>query len=248
MATRTTRGAGQTAKVTEGTEAVEVKVTVLERQEEAVLEKFGLERKGAERRRIYFFDSPKLALYKKGVVLRAREKDGDVCDSTVKIRPVDPKTVDESWRKKTGFKVEADCVGPKVIRSASFTSEQTDKEIDEVASGARPIEKLFSGDQEKFLEAMSPVAVDFSKLVALGPIASLRWKFENEGLPYEICAEEWRLPNGHDLLELSIKATREQAAASRSAFEGFLRELGFEVDSDQKTKTRVALEYLARGA
>jgi hypothetical protein len=180
-------------------------------------------------------------------VLRARETEGEGSDSTVKIRPVDPKRVDDAWRKKSGFKLEADGVGERVIRSASFTSSQNEKEIEQVASGARPIEKLFTPDQEAFLEALSPVAVDFDKLVALGPIASLRWKFEHKGLPYEICAEEWRLPNGHDLLELSIKAAREAAAAG-AAFEGFLRELGFEVDAGQQTKTRTALEYLARGA
>ncbi len=247
MPAKTTRGAGRTAKVTEGTDAIEVKVTVVERQEEEVLEKFRLDRGEAERRRIYFYDTPKLSLFKKGVVLRAREG-GDGCDSTVKIRPVDPKNVDESWRKKAGFKVEADAVGKKVIRSASFTTAQRDKEIEEVASGARLIEKLFTSEQEAFLNAFSPVAVDFGALVALGPIASLRWKFEDDGLPYEICAEEWRLPNGHDLLELSIKSTSQQAAAARAAFEGFLRELGFEVDGGQETKTRAALEYLAHGA
>jgi hypothetical protein len=166
----------------------------------------------------------------------------------VKIRPVDPAKVDPSWREKPGFKLEADAVGKKVIRSASYTTDQRDKEIEEVASGARPIEKLFTGEQEEFLAALSPLAVDFGKLVALGPIASLRWKFEDEGLPYPICAEEWRLPNGHDLIELSIKSTTQQAAAARAAFEGFLRELGFEVDGGQETKTRVALEYLAHRA
>jgi hypothetical protein len=247
MSTKTTDLAGRAAKATEGTEAIEVKLTVVERQEDAVLEKFGLDRKQADRRRIYFFDTPKLALFKKGVVLRARETVGEGSDSTVKIRPVEPNQVDASWRRKNGFKLEADSVGEKVIRSASFTSEQDEKEVDEVVSGSRPIEKLFSGDQEAFLAALSPVAVDFGKLVALGPIASLRWKFRNPGLPYEICAEEWRLPNGHDLLELSIKATRAQAAASRAAFEGFLGELGFEMDAGQQTKTRAALEYLAHG-
>ena len=241
-------GAGRTAKATQGTDAIEVKVTIVERQEDAVLEKFGLDRGEAERRRIYFYDTPKLALYKKGVVLRARETAGEGCDSTVKIRPVDPAKVDGSWRKKDGFKLEADAVGQKVIRSASFTTVQRDKEIEEVASGSRPIEKLFTGDQEAFLVALSPVAVDFGALVALGPVASLRWKFENEGLPYGICAEEWRLPNGHDLLELSIKSTTGQAAAARAAFEGFLHEFGFETDGGQQTKTRAALEYLAHGA
>src|SRR5262245_34303838 len=108
MPTKTTHVAGRAAKATEGTEAIEVKLTVVERQEDAVLEQFGLDRNEADRRRIYFFDTPKLSLFKKGVVLRARETAGEGSDSTVKIRPVDPKLVDASWRAKNGFKLEAD--------------------------------------------------------------------------------------------------------------------------------------------
>jgi hypothetical protein len=240
--------AGLMARETAGTDAIEIKLTVVESQEKAVLERFKLERGKGEQRRIYFYDTPKLALYTKGVVLRARETVGEGCDSTVKIRPVVPEKVGAAWHQKSGFKVEADAVGEKIIRSASFTTPQNDKELDQVVSGARPIDKLFSGEQEAFLDAFCSVKVDYGKLVALGPIASLRWKFKNKGLPYEICAEEWRLPNGRDLLELSIKASSEASAAARGAFVGFLRELGFDVDPGQRTKTRTALEYLSHGA
>jgi len=246
MATGKTRGAGQTARATAGTEAVEVKVTVAGRQEEAAARKLGLGRDRAEPRRIFFYDTRKLALYERGVVLRARELPGDRCDSTVKIRPVEPSAVAAKWRKKSGFKIEADAVGPKPIRSASFTIAQDSKEIEEVASGARPVEKLFSAEQEEFLAEVAGFVVDFSELVPLGPVAALRWEIDHAGLPYEICAEEWRLPNGRDLLELSIKAKREEAAAAQAAFQGFLRELGIDADAGQQTKTRVALEYFTR--
>jgi hypothetical protein len=242
----TTRTAGSTARETAGTEAVEVKVTVIESQEDDALRKLRLERDDAERRRIFFYDTPKLTLFGKGVVLRARECSGDDCDSTVKIRPVDPKKVPQKWHSKSGFKLEADAVGEKVVRSASYTAKQNDKEIEEVASGAREIGKLFSKEQEEFLAELSPVAVDFAKLVPLGPVASLRWKFRNAGLPYEICAEEWRLPDRQDLLELSIKAKREQAAAARAAFEGFLHEFGLSTEGGQQTKTRTVLGFFAK--
>jgi hypothetical protein len=242
---RTMNGrSGKAAKATAGTAAVEVKVTVIDRQEAAALRKFRLKRKDGERRRIFFYDTPTLTLFKRGVALRARET-GDACDSTVKIRPVDPTRVADGWRKMDGFKVEADAVGPKIVRSASFTIAQGRKEIGQVTSGARAIAKLFSGEQEEFLRAMAPVKVDFTKLVALGPVAVLRWKFRNEGLPYELCAEEWRLPDGRDVIEISIKATQAQAAAAQAALEGFLAELGIAAESRQQTKTRTALEYFA---
>jgi hypothetical protein len=85
--------AGRAAKATTGTEAIEVKVTVVERCEAMALRKFGLERKSGEQRRIFFYDTPTLSLYKNGICLRARATEGDECDSTEKIRPVEPKRV-----------------------------------------------------------------------------------------------------------------------------------------------------------
>jgi hypothetical protein len=245
MGQKTVSREGQAAKATAGTEAIEVKVTVIEHDETEAFRKFGLERKDGEARRIFFYDTRALSLYQNGVALRARETDGDDCDSTVKIRPVEPKGVADKWRRKSGFKVEADAVGSKVICSASFTVRQKCKEIEEVARGDRAIAKLFSGEQEEFLSELAPVPVDFAQLVPLGPVAVLRWKFRNEGLPYDLCAEEWRLPDGCDVIEISIKAKPPQAAAAQAALEGFLAELGIDQETRQQTKTRTALEYFA---
>ena len=89
MRRKTVGRAGRAARATAGAEAIEVKVTVVERHETKVLRKFGLKREDGERRRIFFYDTRELALYKKGICLRAREMEGDECDSTVKIRPVE---------------------------------------------------------------------------------------------------------------------------------------------------------------
>ena len=245
MRRRTGGPTGRAARATAGTEAIEVKVTVVERCEMMALRKFGLTRKNGERRRIFFYDTRKLTLFKRGVCLRGRGMNGGECDSTVKIRPVEPKRLAGKWREKSGFKVEADAIGPKVIRSASFTTAQKSKEIDKVARGGRPIMKLFSDEQETFLREMAPIEVDFAKLVPLGPVAVLRWKFRHEGLPYELCVEEWRLPDGRDVIEISIKAKRAEAAAAQAALEGFLAELGIAPQIRAQTKTRTALEYFA---
>ena len=119
MAQGTVGRAGRTAKAVAGTEAIEVKVTVVERDETAALRRFGLARENGERRRIFFYDTRELDLFRKGVCLRAREMEGDECDSTVKIRPVEPARVAAKWRKERGFKVEADAVGPKVTQRMS---------------------------------------------------------------------------------------------------------------------------------
>jgi hypothetical protein len=245
MPTNTGRN-NQATDRTAGAEGIELKVTVSERQEGAAAAAFNLDPKKAERRRIFFFDTPALALFKKGLVLRAREvKDGQD-DSTVKIRPVDPTKVADKWRRLAGFKIEADGVGDRLIRSASLSVAQNDDEIKTVERGLRSIKKLFSDEQETLLTDMSPVPVDYASLKVLGPVSALRWKMTHNGLPYPITAEEWTLPDGRDLLELSIKVPTAQAAAASGAFDGFLKGLRLKPEGGQETKTRIALEFFVK--
>jgi hypothetical protein len=231
---------------TTGTDAVEIKVTVSETKERAAADAFGLDPRRAERRHVYFFDNERLGLFERGVVLRAREVKGGKDDSTVKIRPVDPQKISAAWRTREGFKLEADAVGARTIRSASLSVEQRGDEIQMVARRLRSIKKLFSGEQEAFLAEMLSHRIDFDGLTVLGPVDTLRWKVEHEGLPYVVTVEEWTLPNGRDLLEVSIKVPTAQAAAAAAAFDRFLTDLCLEPEGGQETKTRVALEFFVK--
>jgi hypothetical protein len=236
------------AERTAGAQGVELKVTVSNEKEGAAAEAFDLDPKKGEQRRIFFFDTSALALFKRGLVLRAREVKGDRDDSTVKVRPVDPKEIASKWVRLPGFKIEADGVGDRMIRSASLSVEQRGGEIKAVQQKVRAIKKLFSDEQEAFIAEMSPQQVDFGALKVLGPVDARRWKVEHDGLPYPIVAEEWTLPDGHDLLEVSIKVPTAQAAAASAAFDRFLRGLRLQPRGGQETKTRVALEYFVKAA
>lgn len=230
---------------TAGAQGVELKVTVSEQRERAAADAFALTPKKGERRRIFFFDTQALALFERGLVLRAREVKGGEDDSTVKIRPVDPRKVSDKWGRLTGFKIEADGVGDRLIRSASLSVVQAGGEIKAVEQKLRSIKKLFSDQQESFLE-VSRVPVEFEALKVLGPVNALRWKVEHAGLPYPITAEEWTLPDGRDLLEVSIKVPTAQAAAASAAFDSFLKGLQLKPQGGQETKTRIALEFFVK--
>src|SRR5262245_35516210 len=225
-----------------GVQAVEIKVTIRPDQELRGLRELQLDEDTAEIRTIYFYDTAKLELYNAGLVLRARLVKGDDDDSTVKIRPIEPGKVPSNWYKIEGFKLEADSVGDRVVCSASLTVRQKRDEIDEVAQGKRQIQKLFSTDQEIFLRELFPQPVAFARLKPLGPIRVLHWKTKHKAFPYELASEEWRLPNGDDLLEVSIKTPPEEAGAARQLFESHLRKLGLDPAGAQETKTRPALE------
>jgi hypothetical protein len=234
------------ARALAGVEAVEIKVTIRPDQELRAERALELDADTAEVRVIYFYDTPQLDLFDAGVALRARLVKGDDDDSTVKFRPVEAAKITAEWKQTKGFKLEADRVGDRVVCSASLTVRQKRDQIDEVVDGRLPIEKLFSKDQERFLGDFHHGPVDFGKLRVLGPIRVLRWKLKHKGFAHELTIEEWRLPDGEDLVEVSIKTTPEAASQARQDFEEHLRKLGLDPDGAQETKTRTALQYFAK--
>ena len=225
---------------------VEIKVTIRPDQELKAERLLQVNEDTAEIRIIYYYDTLDLDLFEAGLVLRARLVKGDDDDSTVKIRPVKPGKILESWRGTKGFKVEADCVGRRIVCSASLTTIQKRDEIEEVAKGKRPIDKLFSKEQERFIGEFYKGSIEPSALYALGPIRVLCWELEQEGFAHKLKLEEWRLPDGDDLVEVSIKTAPEDAAQAAKEFDQHLRALGLDPEGAQETKTRTALNYFAK--
>ena len=229
-----------------GLDAVEIKVTIRPDQELRAERAMQVNEDTAAVRLIYFFDTPDLDLFKASVALRARLVKGDADDTTVKIRSEKLANVSPEWRRVEGFKLEADWVGDRAVYSASLTQQQRRDEIKKVTDGERAIEKLFTKDQERFLAEFYAGSVGFGELRVLGPIRVLRWKLEHDDFAHEMTVEEWRLPNGEDLVEVSIKTPPDEAHEARKAFDNHLAALGLDPRGAQETKTRTALEYFAK--
>jgi hypothetical protein len=229
-----------------GMDAVEIKVTVRPDQELRAERTMQVNEDTAEVRLIYYYDTPDLDLFEAGVALRARLVKGDADNSTVKFRPAEKARISEDWKHLEGFKLEADCVGDRTICSASLTCIQRRDEITDVADGKRAIGKLFSKDQERFLNEFSKCPVDFGKLCVMGPIRALRWKLKHKDFAHELTVEEWRLPDGDDLVEVSIKVPPDEAPQAAEEFAKHLRELGLDPRGTPETKTRTAMEYFAK--
>jgi len=228
----------------EGANKVEIKITVTRNDEERAYETLEIEHRDAARREIYFFDTPELTLYKAGIVLRARAIEDDDHDSVAKIRPVDPDDVDDKWKDTDGFKLEADSVGDKVVMSASLKKKQQKGTIEKVANGNLDISELFSKKQKGFVADFYDGPVEHDDLVILGPVRTLRADIERPGMAYKITAENWTLPDGSHLLEVSIKCPPEEAVVAREVFEAFLAGHGLDPNGTQATKTKLALTGL----
>jgi hypothetical protein len=233
------------ARAVAGVEAIEIKATIAEHQVRAALARLGLTARNDEERYIYFFDTPRLALLRAGIVARARRVVGGAHDSTVKFRPVKPADVGRKWRKYRDFKIEADASEKGLVKSASFSMPVDKGLIKRVAAGKKPIAALFAREQVAFLESMTGRAIDFASLAVLGPLMARRWRFEDPACPWPITAELWKRADGERLMELSIRVPAVQTAAAVGGFMAFLAEVGAERDRDQQAKTRWALDYCA---
>jgi hypothetical protein len=234
-------------------DAVEIKMTLAD-EHKPIIRQLLPKDLDPQKLKIYFFDTADLKLFNTyQVILRARRKENQKDDSTVKLRRVEPDWTFSQWRQAKGeFKVEGDWVSDRLIRSASFSTEREEGLIQQVAEGKESIEKLFSKEQEKFLEEVIETKLDFENLKVLGPSEVYKWKKHFPEIDEEICLEYWQLENPRDvlqekkeILEISVKADIGNAQAVRERFDRFLQSHKINPSGKQAPKTLTALEFFA---
>jgi hypothetical protein len=200
----------------------------------------------AQIRQVFFFDTPDLALYREGLVVRARrvQKKGD--DSVVKLRPVVPANLPDDLRGLSGMVVEVDAMPGGFVCSATLKRTLDGGEVREVARGARELRKLFSKQQRAFFAAHAPEGLDMDSLVLLGPINVLKLRFSPAGYERRMVAELWTYPDYSRVLELSTKCLPGEAFDVAARARAFLSERGIDTSGPQETKTRKALEFFTK--
>ena len=226
---------------------VELKVTLDPAEIEFARYRFGLDDDAGELRFVHFYDTLALDLFDAGVILRARKIVGDDDDSTVKIRPLDAEDA-EAWRETGDFKCEIDRTPTASVSSCSLSDRQGSAEIGLVAQGKRSIASLFDDAQEEFVATFGPDAPSFPDLVDLGAVETMVWKVESSQLDERMTFELWHLPDGSDILEVSIKVDAEDADDAIEDLLGYLDDHDLRVGEQQETKTRAAIEQLAARA
>ena len=169
------------ARTVPDTETVEVKFEAQGNTSDELLTKLTSGKEPKEKRDIYFYDTPKLALAHHQIFLRARKTTlgDDPDDSTVKLRGEIVSNVSDAWLDLEGSKREVDMVvdRPKVP-SISITVAQHSGEIDDVKNGKRSVTKLFSKDQERFVEEFAEGTLQWENLKPMGPVRAEIWKLK----------------------------------------------------------------------
>jgi hypothetical protein len=224
---------------------IEFKVTVLPPEESRVHAE--LRRVGVSpvRRKVYFYDTPELALFANNLVLRARVTEGDDDDSTVKLRPLPLPGIPTRWSATDGVRIELDVVGSKQVPSAKLDGEPDRGEVEQVEQGALKLSKLFNSAQEALVADGLPSNTSLNDLAVLGPVAARKWDLPPETFPHKLSVEEWSLPDGPHFVELSFKVTPDEAQSAERAFHSLLDRLQIGHDGDPDPKTPRVLRFYA---
>jgi hypothetical protein len=197
----------------------------------------------SQERDIWFYDTLALDLFEAGTILRGRDISDDPDDSTVKLRPFTLDDLAEEFRTLDGLKCEIDRLPDTATPSCSLKVEQDEDEIAAVGRGTRDIDQLFSSEQEAMFAAYGP-AIAMNELYALGPVRARVWTLRSDELPEKVTAELWYMPDGAQTLELSMKVAADDAEAGMAELLDFIEDRGLQLDKEQESKTRRALEAL----
>ena len=227
----------------EGADSVELKLTVPEADHVSAVASLGIDPLDAQIRQVFFFDTPDLTLNAHGVVVRARRVQMKGDDSVVKLRPVVPAELPARMRRSPAFGVEVDAMPGGFVCSGSMKGAPTD--VRETLIRKRPLRGLFSKEQRAFYDKHAPEGVGFDDLEVLGPIFVLKLKWKPKGFNRKLVAEMWLYPDNSRILELSTKSAPSEAFQVAAETRAFLFEHGIDLDGEQETKTRKALEFFA---
>jgi hypothetical protein len=232
-----------------GSKSIELKSSVPMPEHRAALSSIGLDPVEAEPRQVYFFDTADQALNRAGLIVRARRRQGGRADTVIKLRPVNPATIDAELKQSDAFKVEVDAMPDgSFVCSASYKGEATGEEVREVADGTRPLRSLFSEEQLEFYDSHAPKGIDLGSLLVQGPIFLLRAKHKPKEYKRGITVEMWLWPDGKHILEISTKCLPAEAFQVGLEFRDFLRTHGIDLGVKQETKTKTAMQkFKAKG-
>jgi hypothetical protein len=228
-------------------DSVELKLTVPDGEIRSTFRAMKLDLLNTELRQVYFFDTPELDLFHKGIVLRARRIQNANHDCVVKLRPVVPGNIAARWRNNPDLTIEVDVVAGKAICSASLKTLRRPARIEDVLDGQLPLRQLFRKEQREFLDEHAPADIPWDRLVPLGPINVAKLKNNPKGFPFPVTAEIWLYPDGSAMLELSAKVKPHKVEKTRAQGRQYLESINLRPEQgNQETKTKKALLFFSK--
>ena len=233
----------QILALSKNAKSIEIKLSVPASGHRATIKSIGLDPVEAEPRQVIFFDTPDMALNRAGFIVLVRRLQGGPAVTVVKLRPVDPATVDAELKHSESFKVELDIMPGGFVCSASYKGVATGEEVLEVTTGEKPLRSLFSKGQRAFFTQHAPAGIDIDSLRVLGPTFLLKAKHKAEDFRFPLTIEMWLYPDGSRILEVSTKCQPDEALQVGLEFKAYLASKGIAITESQQTKTKTAMDF-----
>ena len=228
-------------------EKIEVKLAFMSEDTAQAFAVLGLSDPPKEEKRIHFFDTAKLALFDRGLILRVRQTvvRDDPDDTTLKVRGTAAPDAASRFlaTAEDGAKFEGDQnVGSDEKPSFSITTEPGSAVVAALVMDVGKLESVLNEAGKTLLHEIGGAEADPAVIKCLGPIRSRIWKFKPEGFAGKITAELWDVA-GAQLLEISDKAPRIEAPALAERLKNLVpQSKARQLDT---SKTRFALKLFA---
>ncbi|WP_189330820.1 hypothetical protein [Actinoplanes ianthinogenes] len=235
---------GRTVKLAREAERVELKVVSSERQCRAL----DLERHAVRTRRVFFLDTPDLALDRHGLIVRVRDMGGRPDDAVVKLRPMASHTLPKWLRRRNSLEVEIDAMPGRRVCSGSLKARLGRGTVARTLAAGRPLAKLLPQPQRRLLAACGPTGLSLGDLVMFGPVEVHKYKIQPDGFDRHLAAERWTYPDGSTILELSTRCPVGKAPEVAAHLTEVLAAHGIVPSEPQLTKTDMTLRFFAEAA
>ncbi len=212
----------------------------------------GLDLLDARLRQVVLFDTPDLALTRRGITLWVTRTRRRPASAGITFHPwgtgllVAPDQPVTDVRKDIhDFALEIDAVPGGYTCAATRRRTLDDVELKDTLAGRRPVGKLYAKDQRTLLRRLTSDEFRFDNLLILGPINVFRMRFARAGFDRSGFAELWNYPDDSRILKLTTKcslaAVFDVAAATRSLLDAH----GMAGLAEPQRSTTIALERLA---
>ena len=230
----------------EGADSVELKLTVPESSQRSIVRALNLDPLDAQIRQVFFFDTPDLALNKVGVVAPPGASRGRVTTpSSSCARSSPPISPLSCGPPRTWWSRSTPCPAATSARRPTSASGATNARSDRHPWRGTAAQALQQAPA-RLLRAHAPEGITLDDLHVLGPIFVLKLRFfPADYTRGKIVAELWLYPDGSRILELSTKCAPADAIATALDIRAFLKRQGVDLEGDQQTKTKTALEFFA---
>ena len=186
--------------------------------------------------RVYFFDTEKLELLKRGLIVRVRQ--GANNDLTIKVRvPGEDKTVDTNLRQHFPCEVNRTEGGDDTEYSV-----RSKYKVLPVPDAGRDVASVLTQMQKKLLRDAG-ISIDWGRVKRVANVKVTKWEAPAQSPFGKLTLEMWEWPKGN-ILELSTKIASDAGPSKYAEFQRFVDVKGLSLSPNQGAKTSIVLETL----